>query len=66
MKLLIKDFFSKYDKIYGKLRFCFLKKSFMKNLIFCAVLKIDFLAYFGESPLSNFMLNTKDQKIVKI
>ena len=50
VKLLIKDFFSKYDKIYGKLRFCFLKKSFMKNLIFCAVLKIDFLAYFGESP----------------
>ena len=32
MKLSIKDFFSKYDQIRRKL-----EKSFMENLIFCAV-----------------------------
>ena len=32
MKFSIKDFFSKYDQIRRKL-----EKSFMENLIFCAV-----------------------------
>ena len=39
MKVLIKDFFSKRDQIHKKLRIWshLLKKSLMKNFIFCAV-----------------------------
>ena len=39
MKFTIKDFFSKCDQIYGKLRIWshLLKKSLMENIIFCAV-----------------------------
>ena len=42
MKFSIKDFFSKYDQIRGKLRIWshLLKKSWMENLIFCAVIWI--------------------------
>ena len=42
MKFSIKDFFSKCDKIRRKLRIwsCLLKKSLMKNFIFCAVTSI--------------------------
>ena len=40
MKLSIKDFFSKYDEIRRKLRIWspLLKKSWMENFIFCAVI----------------------------
>ena len=39
MKFFIKDFFNKCDQIHRKLRTWshLLKKSFMENLIFCAV-----------------------------
>ena len=42
-KFSIQDFFSKYDQIYGKLRIWShsLKKSVMKNFIFCAVCSTD-------------------------
>ena len=40
MKIFIKAFFSKFDQIRKKLWFWsnFLKKSLMKNFIFCAVI----------------------------
>ena len=39
MKFSIKDFFGKCDQIHSFLRICshLLKKSLMKNFIFCAV-----------------------------
>ena len=62
MKFFIKDFFSKCDQIWSFLRIWshLLKKSLMKNFVFCAVnkrlevlfLKLDLIAklhFFGES-----------------
>ena len=49
MKFSIKDFFSKYDQIHSFLRIWLhsLKKSLMKNLIFCAVYITFFIFHMG-------------------
>ena len=64
MKFFIKDFFSKYDQIRSFLRIWsyLLKKSLMKNFIFCAVfvtrcVSIGTLGWLIENSLSNW-LNT--------
>ena len=48
MKFSIKDFYSKYDQIHSFLRIWshLLRKSFMENVIFCAV--------YGQKSLSKF------------
>ena len=49
MKFSIADLFNKCDKIRMKLRIWshWLKKSAMKNLIFCAVLAVTIQSYFN-------------------
>ena len=40
MKFSVKDFFSKCDQIHNWIWSHLLKKSLMKNFIFCAVIKV--------------------------
>ena len=61
MKFSIKDFFSKCDQILSFLRIwlLLLKKSFLDNIIFCAVIEVNYFAQirlileakFGDNPL---------------
>ena len=57
MKFSMKDFFSKCDQIHRKLRIWsdLLKKSLMKNFIFCAVLKPEEKTVTTEKGLKNIL-----------
>ena len=69
MKFSIKDFFSKYDQIYRKLRIWshLLNKSLMENFVFCAVKPKDRSSFLPLITFTYFFHNSylpTEQKVI--